>query len=105
MLFHETLIKNTTTDPFQVTGMGFKTYVTIIGTFDSETVTLHGSKDKSTYAAVYDEAAAANVTFTASASASNLDLPPGYYRFVSSNGAGTMDVDVYVDGRYVTLNV
>jgi hypothetical protein len=95
-LFRETLLKNTTTSSFEVTNLCQVT-INIMGTYDGETVELQASPDNSTFADYYVDGQVA--TWSASIEGRAFDLVAGYYRFVSSNGAGTMDVDIYVDGR------
>ena len=99
-LLQEGLAAGGTAGPFQVVQAG-PVYIEIVGTYDSETVTLQKSYDRVTFTPYYADGTVPEWGDTIEAR--KFDLPDGYYQLVASNGGGSVDVDVYVGGKFVRV--
>lgn len=100
ILFHEALGSAETTGSFKVTALNanYPVNVVTIGTFNAQTIKIAQSPDNSTFTDLYADGSLAS--FSTTGEQRSFVLSPGYYHFVSSSGL--TDVDIYVDGRYVT---
>ncbi|MCP4876123.1 MAG: hypothetical protein GY896_11710 [Gammaproteobacteria bacterium] len=96
-LLAETLTADDTSQSFLNESRGL-VYIEILGTFDSNNLTMQVSKDDTTFTDFTCDGTAQ--VFTAPDTVS-YDLPKGrYYRFDVEN-TGTVDIDIYVDGHQV----
>ncbi len=100
MALLDTLVDQDTSAAFEVTSLDSDRpiNITTIGTYNSQTITMQVSMDRTNYVDLYD---GATVTFTVTGQQKTMVLQPGQYRFTSSSGLTS--VAIYVAGKSVRL--